>query len=43
VQLCNECHKKEHSGIISINGYKQTSEGIELDINNDIMLKLDKG
>ena len=42
VQLCNECHKKEHNGIISINGYKQTSEGIELDINNDIMLKLDK-
>jgi DNA mismatch repair protein MutS len=29
--LCKECHNKEHKGIIKINGYKQTSNGIILD------------
>lgn len=29
--LCKECHNKEHNGIIKINGYKQTSNGIILD------------
>ena len=29
--LCKECHYKEHKGIIKINGYKQTSNGIILD------------
>jgi hypothetical protein len=29
--LCKECHNKEHKGIIKINGYKQSSNGIILD------------
>jgi DNA mismatch repair protein MutS len=29
--LCKECHSKEHKGIIKINGYKQSSNGIILD------------
>ena len=32
VNICHECHNKEHSGIIDIQGYKQTSQGIILDI-----------
>lgn len=31
IPLCKSCHQKEHSGIIDIKGYKQTSEGIILD------------
>lgn len=32
VNICKECHDKEHSGIIDIEGYKQTTEGIILDV-----------
>jgi len=31
VSICKECHLNEHKGIIKINGYKQTSNGITLD------------
>lgn len=31
VNLCEECHDKTHNGTININGYIQTSNGIELD------------
>ena len=31
VSICKECHYQEHKGIIKINGYKQTSNGITLD------------
>jgi len=30
--LCETCHDKIHDGKLKINGFKQTSEGIELDI-----------
>lgn len=33
VSICNECHMKEHNGEIGIIGYKQTSEGIKLEID----------
>jgi DNA mismatch repair protein MutS len=33
VSICEECHKKEHKGEIGIIGYKQTSEGIKLEID----------
>ena len=33
--LCEECHDKIHSGKINVNGYKQTSEGLELNIDNN--------
>lgn len=43
VNICKECHEKEHSGIINIEGYKQTNEGIILDVktnvNDEIKLK----
>jgi hypothetical protein len=29
VCICEECHQKEHQGLIGIIGYKQTSEGRE--------------
>ncbi len=32
VNICRECHDKEHSGKINIEGYKQTNEGIILDV-----------
>lgn len=32
VNICKECHDKEHNGIINIEGYKQTNEGIILDV-----------
>jgi DNA mismatch repair protein MutS len=32
VNICKECHDKEHTGIINIEGYKQTNEGIILDV-----------
>lgn len=32
--ICEDCHKKEHSGDIGIIGYKQTSKGIKLEIDN---------
>jgi len=32
VNICKECHDKEHSGIIDIQGYKQTTEGVILDV-----------
>jgi len=35
IPICKECHDKEHSGIINIEGFKQTSEGIELDVKYD--------
>ena len=31
VPLCKICHDKVHNGNLVINGYKSTSEGIELD------------
>ena len=36
VTLCEDCHNKVHSNIITIKGYEQTSEGIKLnfDYNN---------
>jgi len=33
VSICEECHLKEHQGQIGIIGYKQTSEGIILEID----------
>jgi len=33
VSICNECHLKEHNGEIGIIGYKQTSEGLILEID----------
>jgi DNA mismatch repair protein MutS len=32
VNICRECHDKEHSGQINIEGYKQTNEGVILDV-----------
>jgi len=32
--ICEDCHKKEHSGEIGIIGYKQTSKGITLEVDN---------
>jgi len=34
VPLCKECHRKEHTGEISIKGYIKTSDGIVLDYVN---------
>lgn len=31
VSICKNCHYQEHNGIIKIKGYKQTSNGITLD------------
>ena len=31
VQLCHNCHQEVHNGNLVIKGYRQTSEGIELD------------
>ena len=36
VKICEECHQKEHNGLIDIKGYKQTSEGIKLEILKNI-------
>ena len=36
IPICKECHDKEHKGIINIEGFKQTSNGIELEIKYDI-------
>jgi len=36
IPICKECHDKEHKGIINIEGFKQTSEGIELEVKYDI-------
>lgn len=33
VPLCEACHLQEHNGQIKIHGYKQTSEGILLDVS----------
>ena len=33
VPICEDCHKKEHNGEIGIIGYKQTSEGVILEID----------
>lgn len=33
VCICEDCHKKEHSGEIAIIGYKQTSNGVKLEID----------
>lgn len=38
IPICKECHDKEHNGIINIEGFKQTSNGIELDVKYDIEL-----
>jgi len=32
VQICKKCHDNEHNNLISIEGYVQTSEGIELEV-----------
>ncbi len=34
VPLCNACHKKVHAGEIEIKGFKMTSTGLELDVDN---------
>ena len=39
VCICNECHQKEHNGTIGIIGYKQTSEGIKLEVINETRVK----
>ena len=39
VCICDECHKKEHSGEIGIIGYKQTSEGVKLEVINETRIK----
>jgi DNA mismatch repair protein MutS len=39
VCICDECHKKEHNGEIGIIGYKQTSEGIKLEVINETRIK----
>jgi hypothetical protein len=36
VNICRECHDKEHNGTIHIEGFKQTNEGIILDVKYDI-------
>jgi len=33
--ICEDCHKKEHNGEISIIGFKQTNKGIKLQIDNN--------
>jgi len=33
VCICEDCHKKEHSGEIGIIGFKQTSKGVTLEID----------
>lgn len=33
VCICEDCHKKEHSGEIGIIGFKQTSNGVKLEID----------
>jgi len=40
VSICSDCHQKEHSGKIGIIGYKQTSQGIQLEITNQSRIKL---
>jgi len=35
VNICSECHKKEHFGEIGILGYKQTSKGKILDVSKE--------
>jgi len=32
VSICDDCHQKEHNGQIGIIGYKQTTEGVILDV-----------
>lgn len=32
VPLCEACHQKEHSGLIQIQGYVQTNQGVELQV-----------
>jgi len=34
IPLCKSCHDKEHNGVIKIKGYKQTSKGIIVDVEN---------
>lgn len=36
IPICKECHDKEHKGIINIEGFKQTSNGLELNVKYDI-------
>tara|TARA_B000000477_G_scaffold122683_1_gene127035 strand:+ start:10898 stop:13945 length:3048 start_codon:yes stop_codon:yes gene_type:complete len=36
VQLCKECHYKEHANIISIDGYSTTTDGIILNVNENV-------
>ncbi len=36
VPLCSSCHAKEHNGSLKIHGWKQTSDGIELDYTINI-------
>ena len=36
VQLCKECHYKEHANIISIDGYSTTTDGIILNVNDNV-------
>ena len=49
VNICKECHDKEHSGNIDIQGYKQTTEGIILDVkfntteDEKLMIYIKKG
>ena len=34
VPLCKSCHKKEHSGEINIKGFKKTSDGVIIDVED---------
>ena len=34
IPLCKSCHDKEHNGMIKIKGYKQSSKGIIVDVEN---------
>ena len=36
IALCKDCHNKEHNGTIKIKGYKTTTEGIVIDVDNGI-------
>jgi len=35
VNICEECHMKEHKGEIGILGYKQTSKGIIIEVDKN--------
>jgi hypothetical protein len=40
MNVCENCHDKIHNGNINVNGYIQTSDGIELDISKKTTEKI---